>query len=266
MHVYDSGNNRNSRSFDLGTLSSGGQLSQGNRVWDNLKPGERYTVRLFAEVGGVLDTGSPFIQRCFQMPETYVDWDGVSGSTGSSSCPGGLTELNSTVPTIVSGSLKAKSIRIMTPQMSVSNLQTYTGRSISFALVSLEVLGPNRQKVGSTRDLGTAGGGQSVSAATTTFSGLKPGTRYAVVVRTPSTPIARRCFHTQGDLSRALGWHDDIQMFAGGCFAGGLTREEIRACLCGARNRAGQWARTDAEDGFEWQISAAERTQQRCDN
>jgi len=168
----------------------------------------------------------------------------------------------------------------MTPQMSTGNLQTYTGRSISFALVSLEVLGPDRRKVGGTRDLGTAGGGQSVPAATTTFSGLKPGTRHAVVVRTPSTTIARRCFRTPADLNRALGWHDDVRRFAGGCFAAGLTRAAERACLCGARNRNDQWARTGTVEPngqsfdsrlsddtiYKWILSAAERTRLGCDN
>jgi len=255
---------------DFGTVS---QLFIENqtRTLSTLSPGERYSASLVTR-------GITFVTRCFQTAVPAVNWHGISDGTGSSSCPAGHMEMNTQVTTIVSGSLKSKSVSIMTPLLSVGNIKTYTGRSFSFAQVSLEVLGPNGQRVGNQRVLGTAVGGQSIPAVTKTFTGLKPSTRYVVRARTPSTPFASRCFRTPADLNRGLQWHEDLQLHAGGCFAGGLTREEIRACLCGARNRAGQWARKGTVEPigssvdprlandtiYKWILSASERTRMGC--
>jgi len=94
--------------------------------------------------------------------------------------------------------------------------------------------------------------------------GLKQHTLYTAEFFANGTLFSRRCFKTPPHLSRAVDWHEDIQMFSGGCFAFGGTPAEIRACLCGARHSDGRWARNDDDADFEWQISAAERTRLGC--
>jgi len=108
---------------------------------------------------------------------------------------------------------------------------------------------------------------------------LTANTQYVLAVHTDTNAFnntswpksarigARICFKTgpsAAQMSRALGWHNDIKSFAGGCFAFGGTPAQVRACLCGARNASGRWAPNDDDDGYEWQISAAERTRLGC--
>jgi len=265
MYVYYSDNDSLSRFYDLGTVSSGGQIAQAARTWNNLKPGARYTVRLLAQVGQVVD-GAPFIERCFQMPEEYVDWDGISGQTGSSSCPGGATQTRASLISIQSG---AKSVTASNTALNFADLRTWTGKPLSTSFsVGLWLYGPDGVFIRG-EGLGTATSFRNIAQQTKTFSNLKPGTRYTMRIFAASggnNQVAVACFQTRPDLSRTLGWHDDVRRFASGCFAQDFTRAQVRACLCGARHTDGRWAPTDDEDGFEWQISAPERTQQRCGN
>jgi len=123
----------------------------------------------------------------------------------------------------------------------------------------------------------------SVSSAATsrayTFNNLVAGTNYvlyahadanaALGFNTPANAKTgiRVCFKTgpsAAQMSRSLRWYNDIKQIAGGCFAFGGTPAQVRACLCGARNASGRWAPNDDDDGYEWQISAAERTRLGC--
>ncbi len=79
-----------------------------------------------------------------------------------------------------------------------------------------------------------------------TIARLKPGTRYALDLLVDGTI----CFRTAADtrrFNRAIGdygadnWRGAGQ--AGGCPAFGGTDDQVPACLCGARNRNGKWAR-----------------------
>jgi len=145
------------------------------------------------------------------------------------------------------------------------------GRSIAYPFtVSLAVFGPNASSRTGPNKLDAT----ISSAATTniesgrrfTFSGLKQNTHYVARLFNGSTVVARHCFRTAvspGAMSRALGYHADIGRHASGCFAFGGTPEQVQACLCGARNSSGTWRATNG-DGYDWQISAAERTRLGC--
>jgi len=102
--------------------------------------------------------------------------------------------------------------------------------------------------------------GTSIPAKSTTFSGLKQNTRYALTLHTRSNnsnrhTAARVCFKTATDLTRAIqDWGEDNfadSGTAGRCFAFGGTRQQILACLSGARN-GNSWARNDSQDGYSY--------------
>ncbi len=85
------------------------------------------------------------------------------------------------------------------------------------------------------------------------------------------TTICFRTGETPADLSRPLAHYDDINHggTAGGCYAfadlnGPSHRKKVNACQCGARNGSGQWARTDADDGFTYISSPGYRTTLGC--
>ncbi len=112
-------------------------------------------------------------------------------------------------------------------------------------------------------------------AGTRVFTGLKQNTRYVAALYTSriinswrnSNAFARICFRTAADLEipfgsgRAVGPGDS---WSSGCFAFSKDPNQIRACLCGARNSSGRWARTDAEDGYEYIRDATWRTSVGC--
>ncbi len=105
----------------------------------------------------------------------------------------------------------------------------------------------------------------------TTFTNLKKGTRYiaAISVGTDATLniVSKVCFKTEPDLEitfgsgRAVGPGDS---WSSGCFAFSKDRNQIQACLCGARNSSGSWARTDSEDGYEYIRDATWRQSVGC--
>ncbi len=133
--------------------------------------------------------------------------------------------------------------------------------------------------LGTPRNLGTVSTSTALPAGGQTFTGLKQDTPYVAVLYTSriinswrnSNAFARLCFRTAADLERPLAHHDDINHGgqAGGCFAfadlnGPNHRQKANACLCGARNSSGQWAQTDAEDGYEYISSPGYRTTLGC--
>jgi len=192
-----------------------------------------------------------------------VDWSGISGKTGQSACPDGATQSRAGLIGI-QAQPGATSVTARNTALGFADLQTWTGKPLSTSFsVGLWLYGPDNVLIRG-QGLGTATSFRNIAQQTRTWSDPKPGARYVARVRTPGTPLARRCFQMPPDLNKGLGWHDDIQMFASGCFAAGLTRAQASACLCGARHADGRWARTDADAGFEWQISAAERTRLGC--
>ncbi len=109
----------------------------------------------------------------------------------------------------------------------------------------------------------------TITARTRDFTGLKQNTRYTAVVHAGNagSPFARLCFRTAADLEipfgsgRAVGPGDS---WSSGCYAFSKDRDQINACLCGARNASGQWAWTDSQDGYEYIRDAAWRTRVGC--
>ncbi len=101
-----------------------------------------------------------------------------------------------------------------------------------------------------------------------TFSGLKQNTRYTAVLHVgdSSNAFIRSCFRTAADLEIPFGSGRAVtgDGWSSGCFAFSRDRNQIRACLCGARNASGQWEWTDSEDGYEYIMDAAWRTSVGC--
>ena len=198
-----------------------------------------------------------------------VDWS-IVGDTGSSACKSGQSELNATIATFGAGSLKKDSVQISTIRLTYQSVTSYVGTDIGGGrTIYLEVKGPNGQRVGNRKTLGSVRilPAESVAAQTTTVSSLTPNTRYTVEVLAASKLIGKSCFRTALDLEipfgsgRAVGPGDS---WSSGCFAFGGTRQQILACLCGARNSSGQWARTDSGDGYTYIMDATWRQSVGC--
>ncbi len=198
-----------------------------------------------------------------------VDWS-ILGDTGSGACPSGQSELNATIATVGAGSRKGDSAQISTIALTYASVGTYVGSNIGGGrTIYLQVKGPNGRPVGSRTTLGTVRllPAESVAAQTTTVSSLIPNTSYTVEVTAAATLIGKSCFRTGFDLEipfgsgRAVGPGDS---WSSGCFAFSKDQNQIRACLCGARNSSGNWARTDSEDGYEYIRDATWRSQVGC--
>ncbi len=198
-----------------------------------------------------------------------VDWS-ILGDTGSSSCPSGQSELNATIATVRAGSGKGDSVQISTTALTYASVGTYVGSDIGGGrTIYLQVKGPNGRPVGSRTLLGAVRilPAESVAAQSTTVSSLIPNTSYTVEVTAARTLIGKSCFRTGFDLEipfgsgRAVGPGDS---WSSGCFAFSKDQNQIRACLCGARNSSGQWAHTDSEDGYEYIRDATWRSQVGC--
>jgi len=108
---------------------------------------------------------------------------------------------------------------------------------------------------------------------------LTANTKYQLAVHTDASAFnntgwpaggkigARICFKTgpsEAQMSRPLGFHEDVQRFASGCFAFGGTPEQERACFCGARNTAGTWKPNDTAEGFSYLVDANTRSRFGC--
>ena len=125
--------------------------------------------------------------------------------------------------------------------------------------------------------IGTVTADTPLAPFTRTFTGLQSNARHAVDLVAGSNVnnvLTTTCFRTgetPADMSRPLGHHADINHgdWASGCFAfadrkGRNHRQKVIACFCGARNSSGSWARTDAEDGYEYMKDATWRSQVGC--
>ncbi len=198
-----------------------------------------------------------------------VDWS-IAGDTGSSACPSGQSEMNPTIATVAAGSLKKDSVGISTIGLTYASVRGFAGKDIGGGrTIYLEVKGPNGQRVGSRATLGSVRllPAQTTAAQTTTVSSLTPNTRYTVEVLATSELIGKSCFRTTTfDLEIPFGSGRAVtgDGWSSGCFAFSRDRNQINACLCGARNADGDWARTDAEDGYEYIRDAAWRQNTGC--
>ncbi len=127
--------------------------------------------------------------------------------------------------------------------------------ALQSATVYLSVLENGSEEV-NRRTLGTAVAGTDTKAALKTFSNLKQNTRYTAVTHIGDVTkiISRFCFKTAADLEIRFGSGRAVapgDSWSSGCFAFSSDRNQIQACLSGARNSSGSWARTDAEDGYD---------------
>ncbi len=194
------------------------------------------------------------------------------------SCPPGQTERNPTVATIAIESLKAKSVRIGTPELSIGIIRSYLGDSTPNLQISLEVKGPNGQRVGSRQILGQARvmQNQKVPPQNTDFSDLKPNTRYtADVIGVASRLIAKSCFQTAPDLNIPFGSRPGNS--SSGCFP-----LSIRICKARRRqsgrayagpgivitrqwNRTGDYRSDGDANGYRYILPAADRARLGCD-
>ena len=167
----------------------------------------------------------------------------IDGASGSSTCPPGQGTRAGI--DLVDGSLTKNAVQLFIPGAS----------ALQSATVYLSVLENGSEEV-NRRTLGTAVAGTDTKAALKTFSNLKQNTRYTAVTHIGDVTkiISRFCFKTAADLEirfgsgRAVGPGDS---WSSGCFAFSSDRNHIQACLSGARNSSGSWARTDAEDGYD---------------
>jgi len=207
----------------------------------------------------------------------------VPGVVGSAACTAGASQKNDSALT--------RSVRPVVTDTSV----TFTHSNIQGAYYLSQAPGssyPYTLYYAIRKADGTGGVSNNlignVASASTTFnssartlqsrSPLTPNTNYVLSVHADTSAFnnaswpssarigTRICFKTgpsASQMSRSLGWYNDVQRFASGCFAFGGNQEQVKACLCGARNLSGQWRETNG-DGFNWQISAAERTRLGC--
>jgi len=204
-----------------------------------------------------------------------VNWEAIGGKTGPSTCPPGVTESRTTLMHFNAPSAGETSVTISNAATSRSSLGMWAGRpgTTSFK-VALAVRDRNDTQVGR-HNLGTIT--STLSQQSKTFDNLKAGQRYAArieVAPANTSSVIVRCFQMPPDLNRApagglTGLGSD-PLGATGCFAIGGVRygggdAAIRACFCGARHTTtGKWARTDAEDGYEYMLDATERTNRGC--
>ncbi len=203
---------------------------------------------------------------------TQVDWSWL-GDTGSSTCPDGQSEL---VPTIASTTnIGPDSVRIYTRTMSLAFLRDrLNNQALLNIQARLSVMEVGSTEVSGRRTLGRAIAvpSESVPQKTENFGNLKLGTRYPPVIHTgnPSNPasvIARLCFRTGADPNIPFGSGRSVgpgDPWSSGYFALGGMRQQVTACLCGARNSSGQWARTDSEDGYSYIMDATWRQNVGC--
>ncbi len=199
------------------------------------------------------------------MPASaQVSQSDILGGSGSGTCPPGVAQTDPTLISVAGGSLTKDAVRLSTPTMSMTAIRIYTGRSVlSSAEVFLEVREDGVSRAGRIY-LGRArlSPATAITARTRDFAGLKQNTRYTAILRTGNagSPFARICFRTAADLEIPFGSGRSVgpgDSWSSGCFAFGGTRNQVLACMCGARNASGQWAWTDSQDGYEYIISDA---------
>ena len=198
-----------------------------------------------------------------------VDYSFIDGASGPSTCPPGQdirTGIN-----LVAGSLTKNAVQLSTGTVNIQNVRVLIpgASALQSANVYLSVL-ENGSKEAIRQTLGTAAVGTDVAADPKTFSNLKQNTRYTAVTHIGDVTkfISRFCFKTAADLEipfgSGRGGDGPGDSWSSGCFAFSKDRNQINACLCGARNEAGEWARTDSEDGYEYIRGATWRQNMGC--
>ena len=172
---------------------------------------------------------------------------------------------------LVAGSLTKNAVQLSTRTVNIQNVRVRIPgtNALQSANVYLSVL-ENGSKEAIRQTLGTAAVGTDVAADPKTFSNLKQNTRYTAVTHIGDVTkiISRFCFKTAADLEIPLGsgrgGDGPGDSWSSGCYAFSKDRNQILACFCGARNSSGSWARTDAEDGYEYMMDAAWRNRVGC--
>ncbi len=199
---------------------------------------------------------------------SQVDWS-ILGDTGSSACPSGQSIRNGI--SLVGGTLTKNAVQLSIWTTSIQTVQLHIpgARELQSATVYLSVL-ENGRKEASRQTLGTVEVGTDLQGSDKTFSNLKQNTRYTAVthIGDVTNVVSRFCFKTPADLEIPLGsgrgGDGPGDPFSSGCYAFSKDPNQIRACFCGARNSSGSWARTDAEDGYEYMLDAAWRQNVGC--
>ncbi len=198
-----------------------------------------------------------------------VDYSFIDVTSGASACPSGQ-DIRTGI-SLVDGSLTTNEVRLLTWSVSITSIHALfpETRKLQSAPVYLSVLENGNTEV-RRQTLGTAKVGTDVAADPKTFSTLKQNTRYTAVTHIGDVTriLSRFCFKTAADLEipfgSGRGGDGPGDSWSSGCFAFSTDRNEINACLCGARNASGAWARTDAEDGYEYIRDATWRTSAGC--
>ncbi len=198
-----------------------------------------------------------------------VDYSFIDGASGASTCPPGQTIRNGI--SLVDGSLTKNAVRLSYSQVNFQNIRVLIpGTStLQSATVYLSVLENGREEA-SRQTLGTASTGTDTTGGAKTFSNLKQNRQYTAVTHIGDVTkiISRFCFRTAADLEipfmSGRGGDGPGDSWSSGCYAFSKDVNQIRACFCGARNSSGSWARTDAEDGYEYMMDATWRSQVGC--
>ncbi len=165
------------------------------------------------------------------------------------------------------------SIGLGTSALTSNQVRGFIGGG-SFSKVALRVLESETNREVRSINLGEVNfPSPSIAAKTHNIAGLKQNRAYVTVLSAgnpdpKNRTFARLCFRTAADLEIPLGsGRGDAgpgDSFSSGCYAFSKDPNQIRACFCGARNSSGSWARTDAEDGYEYMLGAAWRQNVGC--
>ena len=205
-----------------------------------------------------------------------VDWETVfDGEAGQVHCPPGKTHQD-TAFHVISGTVLAKKADVgLKARLGLNQIRGMLPDLADQTSIPVKIAVYRGNSSTAIELIGTVTADTPLPIFTRTFSSLESNTRHAadLVVRTDNI-IATVCFRTgetPADLSRPFDQYDDINHgdWASGCFAfadlnGPNHRKKVNACLCGARNASGDWARTDAGDGYEYISSPGYRTTLGC--
>jgi len=222
------------------------------------------------------------------MPvKAQVNWTALlNGKWGNDTCPPGHAEDSGNyLRWTNAASVGTDSVTFSTLGFALGSLRRETNTLAATRINVILNLYKNGTSFSGYQNLGAATAGTPVAPSTFTLSGLDSNTRYTAILH-PSddaSPFAKACFRTgyaDTNMNRKPDGNDlgKDSLGATGCFALGGERlgggdAAIRACLCGARNRLGQWARTGTvEPGtnltndvtYKWIMPSTERTRQGC--
>ena len=203
---------------------------------------------------------------------SQVDWS-ILGATGAGTCTS-LQEARAGRLTVSAGPTE-DSIGISWPERSIGALLSGLGFSIGTDFPVFLAVFENQPSpsLANNRSLGTVTSTSPLAAGSRTFTGLKQNTPYVAVLHTTrlfnswnnNNALVRLCFRTAADLEIPFGSGRAIDgTWSSGCYAFSKDPNQIRACFCGARNSSGSWARTDAEDGYEYMMDTTWRQNVGC--